>query len=42
VFAAAKIQTKLFVNGELKRTTEEEMTLEETGNDAKSQLPDSN
>ncbi len=42
VFAAAKIQTKFFVNGELKRTSEEEMTFEETGNDAKSQLPDNN
>ena len=42
VFAAAKINTKLYVNEVLETTSEEELTIEEVESDAKSQLPDNN
>jgi len=42
VFAAAKFQTKIYVKDELRRTIVDDWVVEDTGTDAKSQLPDNN
>ena len=42
VFSAASIQTKSYRNDELEATFEEEMIIQDSGFDAKSQLPDNN
>ncbi len=42
VLSAASIQTKSYRNDELEATFEEEMIIQDTGIDAKSQLPDNN